>query len=48
MQGHSTNLNNSSARAFCACTGAGKGYLGIFFSSHLLFLFSNSLSVGHG
>ena len=37
VQGHPTNLDNSRARAYCACGGCGWGLFGHNFS-HLLFL----------
>ena len=47
VPGRPTNLDNSRARAYCACSGCGWGLLGHFFS-RLLFLFSFSLSLGDG
>ena len=41
------NLDNSRARAYCACSRCGLGLFGHFFSS-LSFLFSCSLSQGDG
>ena len=42
-----TNLDNSRARAYCACSRCGWGLFGHFFS-HLSFLFSFSLSPRDG
>ena len=42
-----TNLDNSRARAYCACSRCGWGLFGHFFS-HLSLLFSFSLSLGDG
>ena len=42
-----TSLDDSRARAYCACNRRGWGLFGHFFS-HLSFLFSFSLSVGDG
>ena len=47
VPGRPTNLDNSRARAYCACSGCGWGLFGHFFS-HLSFLFSFSLSLGDG
>ena len=47
VPGRPTNLEDSRARAYCACSGCGWGCLDIFFS-HLSFLFSFSLSLGDG
>ena len=47
VPGRPTNLDNSRARAYCACSGCGLGLFGHFFS-HLSFLFSFSLSLGDG
>ena len=47
VPGRPTNLDNSRARAYCACSRCGWGCLDIFFS-HLSFLFSFSLSLGDG
>ena len=43
--GRPTNLDESRARAYCACSKCGWGLFGHFFS-HLSFLFSFSLSLG--
>ena len=43
--GRPTNLDESRARAYCACSRCGWGLFGHFFS-HLSFLFSFSLSLG--
>ena len=43
VPGRLTNLDNSRARAFCACSRCGLGLFGHFFS-RLSFLFSFSLS----
>ena len=43
VSGRPTNLDNSRARAYCACSRCGLGNLDIFFS-RLSFLFSFSLS----
>ena len=45
VPGHSTKLDDSKARAYCACSGCGWGLFGHFFSC-LSFLFSFSLSLG--
>ena len=45
--GRPTNLDNSGARAYCACSRSGWGLFG-HFSSHLSLLFSLSLSLGDG
>ena len=47
VPGLPTNLDNSRARAYCACSGCGWGLFGHFFS-RLSFLFSFSLSLGDG
>ena len=47
MPGRPTNLDYSRARAYCACSGCGRGLVGHYFS-HLSFLFSFSLSLGDG
>ena len=44
--GRPTNLENSRARAYCACSRCGKGGLDIF--SLIYHLFSLSLSLGDG
>ena len=44
---HPTNLGNSRARAYCACSRCGRGWFGHFFS-HLSFLSSFSHSLGDG
>ena len=45
--GRPTNLDNSRARAYCACNACGWGLSGHFYS-RLSFLFSLSLSLGDG
>ena len=47
VPGRPTNLDCSTARAYCACSGCGWGLFGRFFS-RLSFLFSFSLSSGDG
>ena len=47
LPGRPTNLDNSRARAFCACSRCEWGPFGHFFS-HLSFLFSFSRSLGDG
>ena len=47
VTGRPTNLDQSRARAYCACSRCGWGLFGHFFS-HLSFLFSFSLSLGDG
>ena len=47
VPGRPTNLDNSRARAYCACSRCGWGVFGHFFA-HLSFLFSFSLSLGDG
>ena len=47
VPGHPTNLDDSRARAYCACSRCGWGLFGHFFS-HLSLLFSFSLSLGDG
>ena len=47
VPGRPTNLDNSGARAYCACSRCGRGLFGHFFS-HLSLLFSLSLSLGDG
>ena len=47
VPGRPTNLDKSRARAYCSCSRCGWGLFGQFFS-HLSFLFSFSLSLGHG
>ena len=47
VQGRPTNLDNSGARAYCACGRCGRGLLGHIFS-HLSLLFPLSLSLGDG
>ena len=42
-----TSLDDSRARAYCACSRCGWGFVWTFFS-HLSFLFSFSLSLGDG
>ena len=45
VPGRPTSLDDSRARAYCACSRCGWGVFGHFFS-HLSFLFSFSLSLG--
>ena len=47
VQGHPTNLDESKARAYCACSRCGWGLFGHFYSL-LSFLFSFSLSLEDG
>ena len=47
VPGHPTSLDDSRARAYCACSRCGWGLFGQFFS-HLSFVFSFSLSLGDG
>ena len=47
VPGHPTNLDQSRARAYCACSKCGWGLFGHFFS-RLSFLFFFSLSLGDG
>ena len=47
VPGRPTNLDDSRARAYCACSGCGWGLFGHFYS-RLSFLFSFSLSLGDG
>ena len=47
VPGRPTNLDNSRARAYCACSRCGWELFGHFFS-HLSFLSSVSLSLGDG
>ena len=47
VPGRPTSLDDSGARAYCACSGCGWGLFGHFFP-HLSFLFSFSLSLGDG
>ena len=47
VPGRPTNLDDSRARAYCACSRCGWGLLGHFFSRLSLF-FSFSLSLGDG
>ena len=47
VPGRPTYLDNSGARAYCACSRCGRGLFGHFFS-HLSLLFSLSLSLGDG
>ena len=47
VPGRPTSLDDSRARAFCACSRCGWGLFGHFFS-HLSFPFSFSLSLGDG
>ena len=48
VPGRPTTLNDSRARAYCACNRCGWGVCLDFFFSHLSFLFSFSLSLGDG
>ena len=47
VPGRPASLDDSRARAYCACSRCGWGLFGHFFS-HLSFLFSFSLSLGDG
>ena len=47
VPGRSTNLDNSGARAYCACSRCGRVLFGHFFS-RLSLLVSFSLSLGDG
>ena len=47
VPGRPTNLDNSRATAYCACSRCGRGWFGHFFS-HLSFLSSFSHSLGDG
>ena len=47
VPGRPTSLDDSRARAYCACIRCGWGFFGHFFS-RLSFLFSFSLSLGDG
>ena len=47
VPGRPTSLDDSRARAYCACSGCGWGLFGPFFSN-LSFLFSFSLSLEDG
>ena len=47
VPGRPTSLDDSRARAYCACSRCGWGLFGHFFS-HLYFPFSFSLSLGDG
>ena len=47
VPGRPTNLDNSGARAYYACSRCGRGLFGHFFS-RLSLLFSFSLSLGDG
>ena len=47
VPGRPTSLDDSRARAYCACSRCGWGLFGHFFP-HLSFLFSFSLSLGDG
>ena len=44
VRGRPTNLDNSRARAYCACSRCGWGLFGLYFSP-LSFLFTFSLSL---
>ena len=46
--GRPTNLNNSEARAYCACSRCGRGLFGHFFLSSIISLFSLPLCLGDG
>ena len=48
VPGRPTNLDNSRARAYCACSRCGRGVVWTFFFSHLSFLSSFSHSLGDG
>ena len=48
VSGRNTNMDNSRARAYCACSRCGWGVVRTLFSSHLSFLSSFSLSLGDG
>ena len=47
VPGHPANLDNTRARAYCACSRCGLGLFGHFFS-RLSFLFFLSPSLGDG
>ena len=47
VPGRPTNLDDSGARAYCACSRCEWGLFGLFYSP-LSFLFSFSLSLGDG
>ena len=47
VPGRPTSMDDSRARAYCACSRCGWGLFGHFFS-HISFLFSFSLSLGDG
>ena len=47
VPGRPSNLADSRARGYCACSGCGWGLFGHFYS-HLSFLSSFSLSLGDG
>ena len=47
VPGRPSNLADSKARAYCACSGCGLGLFGHFFA-RLSFLFSSSLSLADG
>ena len=47
VPGRPTNLDNSGARAYCACSRCGRGLFGHFFS-RISLLFSFFLSLGAG
>ena len=47
VPGCPTSLDDSRARAYCACSRCGWGFSDVFFP-HLSFLFSLSLSLGDG
>ena len=44
VPGRPTNLDESRAKAFCACSRCGWGLFGLFFFSRLSFLFAFSRS----
>ena len=46
--GRPTNLDESRARAYCACSRCGWGLFGHFFLSSIIFLFFLPLSGGDG
>ena len=48
VPGRPTSLDDSRARAYCACSRCGLGGVFGHFFSHLSFLFSFSLSLGDG
>ena len=48
VPGRPTNLDYSRARAYCACSGCGRGLFAHFVLSSIISLFSFSLSLGDG